>query len=77
MSRIAQFGEFDGPVLACGGAVSNLEALQAVDVEARRLGIPPQRIIHTGDVVAYCADAAAAASFVAERGWRTSCRPAR
>lgn len=70
MITSAQFGDFDGPVLACGGAVSNLEALQALDAEARRLGIPPHRIIHTGDVVAYCADPAAAASFVAERGWR-------
>jgi predicted phosphodiesterase len=70
MSGIAQFGDFAGPVLACGGAVSNLEALQAIDFEARRLGIPSERIIHAGDVVAYCADAAGAASFVAERGWR-------
>lgn len=70
MIRIADFGELACPLLLCGGAVGNLEALESLDTEARRLGIDPRHIIHTGDVVAYCADAAAAASFVAERGWR-------
>jgi predicted phosphodiesterase len=67
---IADFGTFTGAVLLCGGAVSNLEALQGLERQARRHGIAPDHIIHTGDVIAYCADAAKAAAFVAERGWR-------
>jgi predicted phosphodiesterase len=67
---IADFGTFTGPLLLCGGAVSNLEALEGLETQAQRHGIAPDHIIHTGDVVAYCADAAAAAAFVAERGWR-------
>jgi predicted phosphodiesterase len=67
---IADFGTFTGPVLLCGGAVSNLEALEELERQARRHGIAPDHIIHTGDVIAYCADAGAAAAFVAERGWR-------
>jgi predicted phosphodiesterase len=69
-TTIADFGTFSGPVLLCGGAVSNLEALEGLDMQAQRHGIAPDHIIHTGDVVAYCADAADAAAFVAERGWR-------
>ncbi|MGH1414450.1 MAG: metallophosphoesterase family protein [Pelagimonas sp.] len=44
----------DGPVLIFGGPYSNLQATQAMRSEAERLGIPPQRCICTGDVVAYC-----------------------
>lgn len=46
----------DGPVLVFGGPYSNLEATAAVLHEARRRGIPPQRILCTGDIVAYAAD---------------------
>jgi len=70
MADIADFGRFTGPVLLCGGAVSNLEALEGFESQACRRGIAPDHIIHTGDVIAYCADAAKAAAFVAERGWR-------
>lgn len=44
-----------GPILCFGGPYSNLQATEAVRREAARLGIPPQRTICTGDVVAYCA----------------------
>ena len=47
----------DGPVLLFGGPYSNLEATAAVLDEARRLAIPADRIICTGDVVAYCGSA--------------------
>jgi len=46
----------DGPLLVFGGPYSNLQALNALLEEAERLGIPPQRMICTGDVVAYGAD---------------------
>ncbi len=46
----------DGPVLVFGGCYSNLQATEALLAEAARLGIPPERMICTGDVVAYGAD---------------------
>lgn len=49
----------DGPVLVFGGAYSNLQATEALLRVASDLGIPPDRIICTGDVVAYGADASA------------------
>ena len=49
----------DGPVLVFGGPYSNLEATEALFAAAERCGIPPSRMICTGDVVAYGADAAA------------------
>ncbi|HEV7266129.1 MAG TPA: metallophosphoesterase family protein [Falsiroseomonas sp.] len=57
-----------GPVLAFGGPYSNLQATRAVLDEAARRGIPPQRIICTGDVVAYGADAAACCDLVMDSG---------
>jgi predicted phosphodiesterase/uncharacterized Fe-S cluster-containing radical SAM superfamily protein len=47
----------DGPVLVFGGPYSNLEATEAVLAEARLRGIPRERIVCTGDIVAYGADA--------------------
>ena len=49
----------NGPVLVFGGPYSNLQATDALFAAAARLGIPPHRMICTGDVVAYGADAAA------------------
>jgi predicted phosphodiesterase/pyruvate-formate lyase-activating enzyme len=58
----------DGPVLVFGGPYSNLEATQAVLAEARRRGIPPRRVVCTGDVVAYGADALATVDLVRGAG---------
>ena len=58
----------DGPVLLFGGCYSNLEATNALLAEASRLGIPPGRIVCTGDVVAYCADAAATVQSIRAAG---------
>jgi hypothetical protein len=57
VEQVRDLGELSGgPVLLFGGAYSNLQALQSMLAVAQfELGIPPQRIIHTGDVVAYCA----------------------
>jgi predicted phosphodiesterase len=38
-----------------GGSYSNLHAIQQLKTEAESLGIKPQNIFHTGDVVGYCA----------------------
>ncbi len=58
----------DGPVLAFGGPYSNLRATDAVLAEAARLGIPPRRVVCTGDVVAYGAEAAATCDLVMRSG---------
>ncbi len=46
----------EGPVLVFGGPYSNLRATAALKARAEALGIPPHRVICTGDVVAYCAE---------------------
>ena len=61
-------GAFPEPILVFGGPCSNLEATTAVLAEARRRGFPPARIICTGDVVAYCADAQATVDAVRAAG---------
>jgi predicted phosphodiesterase len=58
----------DEPVLLFGGCYSNLQATQALLGQARRLGIPPGRIICTGDVVAYAADPVATVDLVRGSG---------
>lgn len=58
----------DGPALVFGGPYSNLQATEAVLAEAARRGIPPRRVVCTGDVVAYCADAAATCELVMQSG---------
>ena len=68
MSQGFQILEPDGPLLIFGGAYSNLEATAAVLAEAARLGIPPERVVCTGDVVAYGADADATATLVRDFG---------
>ena len=58
----------DGPLLVFGGPYSNLQATRAVLAEAARRGIPARRVVCTGDVVAYGADAAACCDLVMESG---------
>jgi predicted phosphodiesterase len=59
---------FDGPVIVFGGPYGNLEATRALLDEAARLDVPPHRIVCTGDVVAYGADAAATVDLVRAAG---------
>lgn len=47
-------GVLDGDLLLFGGSYSNRQALEALITRAREIGIPPDRIICTGDIVAYC-----------------------
>jgi predicted phosphodiesterase/uncharacterized Fe-S cluster-containing radical SAM superfamily protein len=58
----------DGPVLVFGGPYSNLEATRAVMEAAARRAIPPRRILCTGDVVAYGADAGATLDLLRRAG---------
>jgi predicted phosphodiesterase len=57
-----------GPILLFGGCYSNLQATRALLNQAGRLGIPPDRIICTGDVVAYAADPVATVDLVRASG---------
>jgi len=68
MSGVKDLGELTSPVLVYGGAYSNLQATPALLAEADRLGIPASHRINTGDIVAYCADAAAVTDLVMAEG---------
>lgn len=48
-------GILEGSVLLFGGAYSNLQALNAMLAMVTKLQIPLGNVVHTGDVVAYCA----------------------
>ncbi len=54
--QILDLGDLSGPVLIFGGPYSNLAATRGMRARAEELDIPPERIICTGDVVAYCAE---------------------
>src|SRR5215471_3432704 len=64
MPRSIPLFRVDGPLMVFGGPYSNLEATRAALGEAARLEIPANRIICTGDVVAYGADPAATVELV-------------
>ncbi|PWS34670.1 diadenosine tetraphosphatase [Falsiroseomonas bella] len=64
VTRIA----LDAPLLVFGGPYSNLQATEALLAEAARRGIAPARMLCTGDVVAYGADAAACCDLVMRSG---------
>lgn len=51
---VVDLGRLEGPVVVFGGPYSNLHALEAL----LETGADPARMISTGDLVAYCADAA-------------------
>ena len=61
-------GAVDGPVLLFGGPYGNLQATTALLSQAGRLEIPPERVICTGDVVAYCADPQATVAAIRDAG---------
>ena len=54
--EICKLGLLEGAVLIFGGPYSNLAATRAMRLRAKELGIPPERTICTGDLVAYCAE---------------------
>jgi len=65
---VRDIGTVDGPLLVFGGPYSNLQATTAMLEVAHAMGFPPARIVCTGDVVAYCADAAATVRAVRRAG---------
>ncbi len=56
MPERVDLGQLDLPILVFGGPYSNLAATEAMRAKSQQLGIPPERIICTGDLVAYCAE---------------------
>lgn len=56
MEQIKDIGNLEGEVLLFGGVYSNFEAITEIRAIAEASAIPPERVICTGDVVAYCAD---------------------
>lgn len=59
---------FSGPILLFGGPYSNLQATQALQAQAKHLGIPADHCICTGDVVAYGADPQATVDLIRDWG---------
>src|SRR5262249_937062 len=57
-----------GPLLVFGGPYGNLQATEALFREAKRLGVPFDRILCTGDIVAYCGDPLATVQAIRESG---------
>ncbi|QUJ77530.1 metallophosphoesterase family protein [Sulfitobacter albidus] len=55
--RHRDLGVLEGDVLVFGGPYSNAQATQALLARARELAIPGDRMICTGDTVAYCGGA--------------------
>ncbi|CAK0801183.1 unnamed protein product, partial [Prorocentrum cordatum] len=67
---VADLGVLDGRLLLFGGVYSNLQALEALVAVCRdELRIPPERVIHTGDVVAYCAQPREATELLMSTGY--------
>ncbi|TCL09242.1 calcineurin-like phosphoesterase family protein [Shimia isoporae] len=66
--KIRDLGVLDGDVLLFGGPYSNLQAIEAVLIEAAARGIPASHIICTGDIVAYCGQPAETVDLVRESG---------
>jgi len=66
--QILDLGDLTGAVLIFGGPYSNLAATRAMCLRAEELGLPPDRIICTGDVVAYCAEPVATIALIREWG---------
>lgn len=66
--RVRDLGALAGPVVLFGGPYSNLPATRALLDEAGARGIPPQSMICTGDVVAYCAQPAGCVALLRAAG---------
>jgi predicted phosphodiesterase len=66
--HVKKLGLLEGPLLVFGGPYSNLAATRAVRADAEQLSIPPERIICTGDLAAYCAEPEETVSLIREWG---------
>jgi predicted phosphodiesterase len=66
--EVRDLGKIESVVAVCGGIYGNLEALDAFFSYTDSLGLKSDQIIHTGDIVAYCADPVRTTELVIERG---------
>ena len=71
MMRDLNLGVIEDPCLIFGGAYSNLQSTQALFDVAKRKHIPADRIICTGDLVAYCGDPLATVDLIREKNIHT------
>ena len=65
---VQDLGVLSGEVMVFGGPYSNLQATQALIAQAAARGVPASHCICTGDVVAYCADAAETVTAIRDFG---------
>ncbi|MDX2198199.1 MAG: metallophosphoesterase family protein [Phycisphaerae bacterium] len=68
MTAVSAMIEGDGPLLVFGGPYGNLQATDAVLAAAAERGLPPSRIVCTGDLVAYCGDPVTTIARIREAG---------
>ena len=68
LTPIRDLGRIFGPLIAFGGPLGNLDALEALFVEADRLGIPHNNMICSGDIAAYCAEPEPCIRYLRETG---------
>lgn len=68
MTETLDIGEIPGPLLVFGGPYGNLQASEALLAEAGRLGIPPESMLCTGDLVAYGGDPKATVALIRDAG---------
>ena len=66
--QVKDLGVIDGDILLFGGPYSNLQATEALMIEAAHRGIDAAHMICTGDVVAYCGDPSATVALIQEAG---------
>jgi len=71
MQGAQHLGEFDQSLLVFGGCYSNLHATKALKAWADERGFTPDRVICTGDIVAYCAHPKETSELV--RDWGVHC----
>ena len=65
---VKHLGDIAQKLLVFGGPYSNLAATMALQARAAELDIPAERIICTGDVVAYCAEPEQTVELIREWG---------
>ncbi len=66
--KSVDLGILTGPILLFGGPYSNLSATLALRSVAEERLIPPERVICTGDLVAYCAEPEETVNLIREWG---------
>lgn len=65
---VLDLGEIEEPVLFFGGPCSNLQSTETLLSKTSQWGFSPDRIICTGDLVAYCADPQATVDLIRDSG---------